>query len=131
MSLQNPINRYECPQCGGFIVTIDRDEGVTPFMLRCRASKDCNGMMQSCFYQADQSIVPSWEWRKPTKTEYFQLDLATRRDHVDRGGLLLYPIRPPAEGEHPKSEAVPKKRGRSAKRRRMRDRANTRELMAD
>ena len=31
-------NIYTCPKCGGQTVTIDVDEGVTPFMLRCRAT---------------------------------------------------------------------------------------------
>ena len=88
----NPINVYTCQQCNGQIVTIDRHEGVTPSMLRCRASKGCNGTMLSAFYSVPQDLKPDYEWRKPTKGEYYRLDIETRRDHVDRGGLLLYPL---------------------------------------
>lgn len=65
-------------------------------------------MMQSAFYQVDQSLAPEWEWRFPTKTEYYQLPIAVREDHVDRGGLRLYPLRPPAEREKPKRIEPPK-----------------------
>lgn len=93
MSLQNPLNCYTCTTCGGQIVTVDRDEGVTPFMVRCRVRKGCSGTMHSSFYtNVPASLQPEYEWRKPTKTEYLRLDKATRVDHVDRGGLLLYPL---------------------------------------
>ncbi len=87
-------NVYICPSCAGQIVTIDREEGVTPFMLKCRAEDGChNGMMQSCFYIVpDDCPEPQWEWYKPDKAEYDELDEYTRRDHVDRGGLLLRKI---------------------------------------
>lgn len=34
------INVYTCRECGGHTVTVDVDEGVTPFMIRCRAGKE-------------------------------------------------------------------------------------------
>ena len=40
------INVYVCQKCGGLTVTVDVDEGVTPFMLGCRATgkeSDCDG----------------------------------------------------------------------------------------
>lgn len=88
---QNPINVYICEVCAGHTVTIDREPGVTPFMLRCRATKDCGGSAFSQFYSVPQDLTPSYEWRKPTKTEYFQQDKETR-EHVDKGGLLVYPL---------------------------------------
>lgn len=84
-------NLYRCERCNGTIVTIDRDDGTTPMMLRCRARIDCDGMMQSSWYQGMADLVPSFEWRKPTKNEYRKMS-AAMRDHVDMGGLDLYPI---------------------------------------
>lgn len=91
---QKPINVYQCEKCGGETVTVDREEGVTPFMIRCRADAKRGGMMSSTFYMAPQDLAPTYEWRKPTPAEYKKLDKATRKDHVDRGGLLLYRIEP-------------------------------------
>ena len=31
------INVYVCQKCGGYTVTVDVDEGVTPFMIGCHA----------------------------------------------------------------------------------------------
>lgn len=92
MSLQKPINVYVCQKCRQGVVTIDRDEGATPFLIRCVSSKGCDGMAQSELYSVPQDLVPTYEWRKPTSTEYKKLDKVTRKDHVDRGGLLLYRI---------------------------------------
>jgi hypothetical protein len=121
MSLQKPINVYTCPKCGGHIVTVDRDEGVTPAFLRCRASKGCDAMMESAWHMVDQTLTPTYEWRKPTKGEYLRMG-AAMRDHIDRGGLEIYPIRPPAEREHPKRERVEKRKRATTKQRRLRQR---------
>jgi hypothetical protein len=123
MSLQKPINTYTCPKCSGFIVTLDREEGVTPMMLRCRASKGCDGMMESAFYMADQTLTPSYEWRKPTKGEYLRMR-TPMREHIDRGGLEIYPIRPPAERENPKRDPEQKPKRSTPKQRRLRQRLN-------
>lgn len=88
------LNRYTCQTCGGHTITVDRDEGVTPFMLLCRATKDCGGHMYSSFYR-DVEGVPTYEWRKPTPTEYAAMSPAMR-DHVDLGGLDIHPIEQPS-----------------------------------
>lgn len=138
----NPINVYQCEKCGGETVTIDREEGVTPFMIRCRANTECGGMMNSTFYMASQDLTPKFEWRKPTPVEYEKLDKATRKDHVDRGGLLLYPIAPEkriaeiitrslmadAAGNDPVPQVQRKKL--TASQRRERRRQNSRDLIA-
>lgn len=156
---KNPINRYDCPKCGGFIVTIDRNAGATPAFLRCRASKDCHGDMVSSWYRVPQNLVPAYEWRRPTKGEYLRMHPAMR-EHVDRGGLEIYPISQRAcrvcgctefdcrqcvekTGApchwvapdlcsvcKPKREQKPKRKfTHTAKRRRNRDRANAAELL--
>lgn len=99
-------NVYTCQKCGCFTVTIDTDEGVTPFMLDCRASGregDCDGMAESAFYpkgpRPAHIPAPSWEWYKVERwevigehrvetREYHNLDPGLK-DHVDKGGLLI------------------------------------------
>jgi hypothetical protein len=83
-------NRYTCQVCGGQIVTIDREVGVTPFMIKCRAPEGCSGDMYSAFYN-EVNDEPTYEWRKPTVAEYEKLH-PREKDHVDQGGLLIYKI---------------------------------------
>lgn len=78
-------NVYTCEQCGGQIVTIDRDEGTTPFMLKCRATPGCEGSMTSSLYRCRQDVIPTHEWYKPHK---LPRDVGMRQ-HVQLGGLLL------------------------------------------
>lgn len=92
MSFQNQLNRYTCTSCEGHIVTIDRDDGTTPFMLRCRATDGCNGMMQSSFYRVPPYAVPTFEWRKPTYTEFRKSSKAMQQ-HFEMGGLDIHPIK--------------------------------------
>lgn len=100
---KNRKNAYWCADCHGYIVTIDVDEGVTPFMLACRVKgeppNDCGGMMRSMFYPEEPwpaedgyghpiPTEPTWEWYEPS------LAWARRQgdgmlDHVKKGGLAL------------------------------------------
>lgn len=84
------LNRYDCQTCDGLIITIDRDKGVTPFALACRATSGCRGDMFSSFYQGATG-KPTFEWRKPTPVEYAAGSVGMRA-HFDQGGLDLYPI---------------------------------------
>lgn len=80
-------NIYVCDKCKGHVVTIDKDEGVTPFMIECKATIFCDGMMQSSFYRVfDQNMRADWEWYRPTAPEIVKPHL---QHHVDQGGLLL------------------------------------------
>lgn len=79
-------NAYTCTICKTRIVTEDVVDGVTPFMLGCRADKQCRGSMQSHFYQIDQNEVATYEWYRPS------LRSAAKQgqemyEHVKRGGL--------------------------------------------
>lgn len=85
------INTYTCRVCAARIVTINRVEGTTPFMLNCRVKPGCKGVMQSGFYRGDQSETPTHEWFRPS------IKAARRQgpdmvDHVRKGGLDIRPI---------------------------------------
>lgn len=89
-TLKGQLNQYVCDTCKGDIVTIDKDDGCTPFMLACRATKGCKGMMQSRFYRGVCG-VPAFEWRKPTFKEFRKASRAMQ-DHFEQGGLDIYPV---------------------------------------
>ncbi len=82
-------NKYKCDRCQGEIITIDREEGVTPFAMACRATDGCHGTMTSSFYVCDQSLRAEWEWYKPARLKGLDADM---RDHVEKGGLVLQRI---------------------------------------
>lgn len=88
MSFKGKKNIYTCEVCGHHIVTVDKDEGVTPFMISCVSSR-CSGMMQSSVYRVNQNMRPSYEWFTPESTIGLAPGLL---DHVQRGGLLIRAI---------------------------------------
>lgn len=88
-------NVYTCTKCGGYTVTVDVDDGITPFILRCRASGkegECNGRAYSSCYpngpRPAKIPPPAWEWFKPIGSEYNKLS-RDMKEHVDKGGLDL------------------------------------------
>lgn len=93
MSFKGKTNVYACAECRGATVTIDVDEGVTPFSIPCLANGEagvCQGIARSCMYRPamfprDVELTPRFEWYKP-KVEHVELSC---RDHVAAGGLLL------------------------------------------
>ncbi len=89
---QGKKNIYTCERCAEHIVTIDRDPGVTPFMIPCKCTFHCKGMMRSSFYRVDQSMKPRWEWFKPESVEGLA---AWEVAHVSKGGLMLREVAKP------------------------------------
>lgn len=92
----NARNGYRCQTCGFLLVTVNRQEGTTPFNLgACRNPSNmdgCPGPMFSCLYRLPPNAPePTWEWYAPGKAEQRRLGV-WERDHVERGGLLLRPI---------------------------------------
>ena len=90
MSFKGKKNVYVCRRCGHRTVTIDRDDGVTPFIIACKAVA-CVGEAQSEMYAVDQSLVPTHEWYQPTSAELIRMSPAMRK-HVRMGGLALREI---------------------------------------
>lgn len=109
---RNRVNVYTCTACGHRTTTVDRDEGVTPFMIGC---PECDTWAHSAFYQVDQTLAPEFEWYRPTADE---LDAeiseavqqvtekfgdahaaevregleAAIREHAEKGGLSMRPV---------------------------------------
>lgn len=85
-------NAWVCEVCHEATVCVDVDEGVTPFMLRCRATEGCEGMATSRFYpnEAIPPLMPRWEWYKPGRIRRLFLSRWVR-EHVKKGGLVIRP----------------------------------------
>ena len=100
-------NHYLCERCVGVTIARQDDEGVTPFMLRCRA-KDvvvdgnlvhgCEGIAESCFYNCSQSNTqhPNVIFYRPTPEEAIAIinqmpshHRAGMLEHYEKGGALL------------------------------------------
>jgi hypothetical protein len=104
--LKGRKNQYVCTACGGSIITVDRDEGTTPFMTDCKTTGGCPGHMQSEFYSPTvQGREPTHEWYRATEQE-----IATKKNpaaclqHHKMGGLFLREIPTPAPPSSPDSE---------------------------
>lgn len=72
-------------------ITIDRDEGTTPFMIGCRHPR-CDKTAYSSFYPDHAQLLhPTHQWYAPARRELKKLrktDPATY-DHCTKGGLIL------------------------------------------
>jgi hypothetical protein len=88
MSFQGKKNIYKC-EAAHITVTIDRDEGVTPFMIKC---PECGEYARSKMYHPQcQFFDPKYEWYSPDTAERETLP-ASSLEHVERGGLLIRPL---------------------------------------
>ena len=85
-------NVYVCQVCGKGVVTIDIEDGVTPFMIGCKATEGCEGDMYSSFYDVDQSLPAQFEWYRPTISQYPQEAQGFMRKHIEQGGLEIRAI---------------------------------------
>ena len=106
MSKTPKINIYTC-EYGCQNITVDVDEGVTPFMIKCvrEADKDrplkpekskdgvCIGTAKSNFYPTkgvptNVMDLVKHEWYSPKESERMTLS-ELEMDHVNQGGLLM------------------------------------------
>lgn len=93
MSFEGKRNIYTCEVCFEHIVTVDRDIGVTPFLIECRCTPGCKGLMKSSLYRVfDQTMKPSYEWYQPSLSELSSME-AHVINHVNKGGLLLRKVK--------------------------------------
>lgn len=93
-------NHYYCEECGQVTIARHDNEGVTPFMLRCRATIGCEGFTSSCFFECDQSDnqIPHVIFYRPEsrkdakriiKRETNEANREWLQDHYDKGGALM------------------------------------------
>jgi hypothetical protein len=111
---QGRKNLYHCNKCNRIIVTIDIDEGTTPFMLSCYATKGCRGLMYSQMYQCDQRLPHTHEWYKPESLDGYD---PWTVEHIEKGGLVLRT----KAGEELWKHLTFRKSGKPRKRHRRRD----------
>jgi hypothetical protein len=82
-------NCYTCRD-GHITKTIDKDNGVTPFMIRCR-HKDCVQHANSSLYRdAVPDLEPTYEWFRPSVEDVIKMDRKGEHgmvDHILNGGL--------------------------------------------
>jgi len=90
MKLKGKKNRYTCDKCKGIIITIDRDDGVTPAFLSCKVTQGCTGTMNSDFYRVKTNTPPNYEWYKPESLLGFSRAM---KQHIEMGGLVLRKIK--------------------------------------
>lgn len=89
-SLKGRVNGYGCrnAHCRHVMVTVDVDDGVTPFMVGC---PKCGGQAYSFFYPT-KGCPPAedatHEWYAPDAEERKELTKA-ELEHADQGGLFL------------------------------------------
>lgn len=101
MSYKGMKNVYKC-NAGHLTVTIDRDEGTTPFAIACPKcpKKPTLGVdsddyfAKSAFYQCGQHLQAEYEWYKPGKEEIKKLG-KWEKEHVKKGGLIMRKINRP------------------------------------
>ena len=79
-------NAYECETCGSYIVTVDRDLGVTPFLTKCG---NCGGTARSKMYRVADKLEPTHKWARPQTADGLSPPVI---EHIRRGGLILSPI---------------------------------------
>jgi hypothetical protein len=88
---QGKRNIYTCDECFGHVVTVDVADGVTPFLIGCKVTPGCKGLMQSSMYRVfDKRMRADFEWYAPTKEQTVALS-AGLREHASKGGLVLRP----------------------------------------
>lgn len=89
MSNKGKKNGYTCQECNGQVITVDADDGVTPFAIACRATNNCDGLMFSAFYSIPQFLPATYEWFKPASLKGYDRET---REHIRKGGLVIREI---------------------------------------
>ena len=95
MSFKGKKNAYVCAKCGHATVTIDRDEGTTPFKTGC-TKEGCDGIAESRLYKILEPALPTHEWYRITDPNDRILKHPAAKYHHRNGGLFLREIPRPA-----------------------------------
>lgn len=99
MEKAGQINAYECTVCGRRTVTVNRDDGVTPFIIMCRQGfpDTCGEEARSLCYNVPQNLLPSHEWFRPDEKMVETMEKrgdTAAVEHVRNGGLHLRRLDP-------------------------------------
>lgn len=78
-------NLYECNKCNNYKVTLYKDKGVTPFIMRCKCGGDM--MHTKSSKQAPPSYVKVHNWVRPSLEQTMSLSEGMR-NHILNGGLI-------------------------------------------
>lgn len=85
-------NGYRCRTCNTIYVTLDIDSGVTPMLMRCFATEDCDGQAISLGYPSgalpSELGQPVLEWYRPASLRGLNPEMV---DHLKQGGLMHRP----------------------------------------
>lgn len=95
MEVKGAKNTYHCGRCQTWIVTINVDDGVTPFTVLCESCcvQGRFGSMYSSLYRKTD-LEPTHEWYRPTKGQLRKLKASLpMMQHVAAGGLILREIK--------------------------------------
>lgn len=103
-------NFYRCSTCATIWVTVDVNDGCTPFKIACMDRPtlvngkpvrvgDCPGVMASAFYPKPENWPDSAhktadsEWYYPPRSERLRLKKMNPRllEYIQQGGLLMRP----------------------------------------
>jgi hypothetical protein len=93
MSFKGLKNVYRCAKCGHSNVTVDRDEGTTPFKTGC-TKEGCDGIATSMLYKVLEPLHATHEWYRITDLKDPILRHPASRWHHQQGGLFLRKIKP-------------------------------------
>ncbi len=83
-------NVYTCEACVAQWVTINRDAGATPFLIKCRK---CGAMCRSACYNNDIQpengfpFPPHFEWYRPDPDD--ETVEEWQFEHISNGGLIM------------------------------------------
>ena len=73
-------------KCNNYKVTLYKDKGVTPFIMRCKCGGDM--MHTKSSKQAPPSYVKVHNWVRPSLKQTMSLSKGMR-NHILNGGLIL------------------------------------------
>lgn len=73
-------------KCNNYKVTLYKDKGVTPFIMRCKCGGDM--MHTKSSKQAPPSYVKVHNWVRPSLEQTMSLS-ESMRNHILNGGLIL------------------------------------------
>lgn len=77
-------NLYECNKCNNYKVTLYKDKGVTPFIMRCKCGGDM--MHTKSSKQAPPSYVKVYNWVRPnleqTILKYCEMKLNKKTERL-------------------------------------------------